>query len=599
MIKLKYLKKLFAFVLIFIFIVSLVPIKTFNAIATESDNTLVNTTTEDSTGDDLLGDTLDDDSDVITEDLDESAMVHFTMRVRWGNVIEESLDIEEENFDGEISVSGNARVSLERTLLFEKHSNIADDIISKKNPVLWKSLIYSHWDGVLVTVSSPSNENVTISAGNESITKSAKEFYDSSEPIIVDEDEDGKEIVIKTYPASKHPSIFLKVFWGKIDKTSYNEKRCVEGLENSTIKCWLPLLNADGSLSINNSGKLKLIKPLRFEWPDKILSKSESQIDWRSRLYGGVDGVLVKLKLNANELDSSDELTVSFDNHGDNFPKSYSILDLYHNRYTEYIIDEGYGVAFQVWRRPNRSIIRIKNKPTVYVVEDGVKQPIPSEEVLASQGMTFDDVELVDQDEADTYSDGDPINYIDGTIVQEEGTPEVYVIENGEKKHIKDPNSFVGLGYSWNNIVKVKRDVLGLFRKGVDLKANSIHPEGALIRVAGNSKVYVIEGGRRVPISDIQLFNARRYDWGKVLIVNENQAKKFAIGESLVYPDGSLLRAGNGNVYRINQGRKQWVRSADDFRKAGYKAEKVLNVDDSILESFKDGLDIVADDIVE
>ncbi|MCK4591876.1 hypothetical protein KAT63_00380, partial [Candidatus Parcubacteria bacterium] len=214
MIKLKYLKKLFAFVLIFIFIVSLVPIKTFNAIATESDNTLVNTTTEDSTGDDLLGDTLDDDSDVITEDLDESAMVHFTMRVRWGNVIEESLDIEEENFDGEISVSGNARVSLERTLLFEKHSNIADDIISKKNPVLWKSLIYSHWDGVLVTVSSPSNENVTISAGNESITKSAKEFYDSSEPIIVDEDEDGKEIVIKTYPASKHPSIFLKVFWG-------------------------------------------------------------------------------------------------------------------------------------------------------------------------------------------------------------------------------------------------------------------------------------------------------------------------------------------------------------------------------------------------
>ncbi|MCK4592831.1 hypothetical protein KAT63_05365, partial [Candidatus Parcubacteria bacterium] len=255
--------------------------------------------------------------------------------------------------------------------------------------------------------------------------------------------------------------------------------------------------------------------------------------------------------------------------------------------------------AFQVWRRPNRSIIRIKNKPTVYVIEDGVKQPIPSEEVLASQGMTFDDVELVDQDEADTYSDGDPINYIDGTIVQEEGTPEVYVIENGEKKHIKDPNSFVGLGYSWNNIVKVKRGVLGLFRKGVDLKANSIHPEGALIRVAGNPKVYVIEGGRRVPISDIQLFNARRYDWGKVLVVNENQAKKFAIGTSLVYPDGSLLRAGNGNVYRINQGRKQWVRSADDFRKAGYKAEKVLNVDDSILESFKDGLDIVADDIVE
>ncbi|MCK4891259.1 MAG: hypothetical protein KAS78_01190, partial [Candidatus Pacebacteria bacterium] len=128
---------------------------------------------------------------------------------------------------------------------------------------------------------------------------------------------------------------------------------------------------------------------------------------------------------------------------------------------------------------------------------------------------------------------------------------------------------------------------------------NSIHPEGALIRVAGNPKVYVIEGGKRVPISDIQLFNARKYDWSKVLVVNENQANKFQIGESLAYPDGSLLKAKNGKIYMINQNKKQWIRSADDFRKAGYKAEKVLDVDDSTLESFKDGLDVVADDIVE
>ena len=567
MIKTKSLKKLLSVIMVFAFAVSLVPANIPSSGATE------------------------------TAVSSENQMLHFVMQVRWGNVIGEAENINEANFNGSISVSENARVSLQRALLFEKHNADADKIISKNNPVSWISLIYNHYDGVKVTVSSLADNEVTITTTEGTVTKTAQELYDLTDQYAEDLD-DGREIVIDVYPAQKDPSFFLKVFWGKIDKNEYNERRCAAGTEG-TARCLLPLLNADGSFRIDDGGTLNLIKPLRFESPDKIDSQSDTEISWTSRLYGGVDGILVNLKLNADELDEDDTITMDFTNHQTSFPKSYGILDLYHNKYTEDIIASGYGVAFQVWRKTNRHLIRVRNNPTVYMIEDDVKRPIPSEEVLASQGLTFDDVEVVEQEEADTYADGDATNYSDGTIVQEEGTLEVYVIENGEKKHIQDENAFTGLGYSWGNIVKVKAGILGLYRNGNPLKANSIHPEGALIRVAGNPKVYVIEGGRRVPISDIQLFNARRYDWGKVLVVNEDQAKKFAMGESLAYPDGSLLRAENGNVYRINQGRKQHIRSADDFRKAGYKAEKVLNVDDSVLNSFKDGLDVVADDIVE
>lgn len=567
MIKIKSLKKSLSVIMIFAFVVSLVPANVPSSGATE------------------------------TTVSSENQMLHFVMQVRWGNVIGEVEDDAEANFDGSISVSENARVSLQRTLLFEEHNADADKIILKKNPVSWTSLIYNHYDGAKVTVSSPADNEVTITTTAGSITKTAQELYDLSDQLVEDLG-DGKEIVIDVYPAQENPSFFLKVFWGKIDKTEYNEKRCAAGTEG-TARCILPLLNADGSFKIDSGGTLKFIKPLRFEFPDKIDSQSDTEINWTSRLYGGVDGILVNLKLNADELDKEDTITMDFTNHQVSFPKSYSILDLYHNKYTEDIIASGYGVAFQVWRKTNRQLIRVKNKAMVYMIEDDVKRAVPNPEIFASQGLDFDDVEVVEQEEADTYMNGDATNYSDGTIVQEEGKPEVYVIENGEKKHIQDPTSFEGLGYNWGNIVRAKAGILGLYRSGNPLKANSIHPEGALIRVAGNPKVYVIEGGRRVPISDIQLFNARRYDWGKVLVVNEDQAKKFAMGESLAYPDGSLLRAENGNVYRINQGRKQHIRSADDFRKAGYKAEKVLNVDDSVLNSFKDGLDVVADDITE
>jgi hypothetical protein len=535
-----------------------------------------------------------------TEMSTDNQMLHFVMKVRWGNVIGEPENASESTFDGSISVSNNARISLERKLLFEKHNNNADKIIQRKDPVSWTSLIYNHWDGVKVLVSSPASDNVVIDIpGQGTITKTAKEFYDMSKPYTEDVS-NGREIVVKVYPV-KNPKYFLKIIWGKTSRTDYALRSKIESDEVIALrpiaKRLVTLHNASGNLKINDGGTLKLIKKIRFEGRDRITSQTDTQIDWTSYVARGVDGILVKLKLDANNLSASNTITLNFTEA--NWSKNFSVVDLYHDKITTETIKNGYGAILQVWRKPNRSLIRVKNKPTVYMIEDGVKQPIPSEEVLSSQGLTFDDVEIVEQDEADTYADGDAVNYADGTIVREEGKPEVYVIENGEKKHIQDPKAFADLGYNWNSIIKVRPGILGLYRNSSPLKSNSIHPEGALIREAGTPTVYVIKGGRRVPISSIQLFNAHGFDWNKVLIVNKKQKNRFKQGDVLEYPDGSLLRDLSGKVYKIDQGKKRWIRSSDDFSKAGYRANKILDVDDSALSNLEEGPDIVADDTVE
>lgn len=558
--KIKSLKKLAGFAVIFAFVASLFPAGSLSVQATQVTSA--------------------------------NPMLHFVMQVRWGNVIGEPANSAETNFDGSIAVSSDARVSLQRTLLFDAHNENADKITSQKDPVSWNSLIYGHWDGVKIAVSSPANDNVTITTTQGNMTKTAQEFYNMKEQYIQDVEE-GREIVVNVYPASENPNYFLKVFWGKVDRESYIQERCATGTEG-TAKCSLSLVNGDGSFKIDSAGTLKLIKTLRFEPPDKINSESDTEITWTSRLYGGVDGILVNLKLNSAELDRSDTVTLNFTKGG--WTKSFSIIDLYHNGFTQEIVKNGYGVVLQVWKKPNRSLIRVKNEPTVYVVEDGVKQPIPSEEVLSSQGLTFDDVEVVEKEEADTYASGDPINYADGAVVQEEGKPEVYVIANGEKKHIQDPKAFTDLGYNWNGIIKVKAGILGLYRSGDPLKSDSVHPEGALIRVAGNPTVYVIKGGKRVPLSSIQLFNAYKFDWNKVLVVDENQKDKFQESSALEYPDGSLLRSSDGKVYKIDQGKKRWVRSAEDLAGAGYKSDEIVNVSSAEIDSFGEGVDIVADD---
>ena len=176
---------------------------------------------------------------------------------------------------------------------------------------------------------------------------------------------------------------------------------------------------------------------------------------------------------------------------------------------------------------------------------------------------------------------------------------EVYVIADGEKKHITDPTAFAALGYNWNNVVVVKPGALGFYRLRTSMKLNSVHPEGALIREKGTNTVYLIEGGKKKPISSLNIFNARRLNWNKVLVISNAQMKKFQLGTTLRYPDGALISI-NGKVYVMDKGEKRWVRSGDDLTGAGYSADDVIKVTDTTevadLETTPEGYDIIADD---
>ena len=614
MFKTKKLKKLLSIVMVFAFVASIVPVTDLKATTS--------------------GETLDG-----TETSPTNKMLHFVVSARWGNVIGEPTNSDKSNFDGSVSVSSSARVSLERTLLFERHNlpvptdcsdtdssevlacdvgevYIADSITKRKDPVSWNSIIYGHWDGVKVLVSSPANDSVIIKTNEGTVTMTAQAFYDLSEPYIEDVGE-GREIVVKVYPI-KDPKYFLKVLWGGTSRADYairSEEASEVEVSDATVSSdanavvassyFKKTINnitwhdASGSFQINGGGEIKLVRPLRFERNDKIiLSNSKERIEWTSYVAQGVDGILTRLNLDADSLDDSDTVTLSFTKA--DWSKDFNVVDLYHDRMTLAKVADGYGVILQVWKRPNRSLIRVKGDTRVYMIEDGVKQWIPSPAVLESQGLSFDNVEDVDADEAATYGDAEEICYADGSMVREEGTEEVYVIADGEKKHITDPTAFAALGYKWGNVVVVKPGALSFYRLRTAMRSNSVHPEGALIREEGTNTVYLIEGGKKKPISSLNIFNARRLSWNKVLVVNKAQMNKFQLGATLKYPDGALVKDPDGKVYIMDKGEKRWVRSGDDLTGAGYSAEDIIEVTDPTevadLEETVEGYDIVADD---
>lgn len=533
-----------------------------------------------------------------------SDMLHFVVTVRWGNVRGDVIDKTETNFDGSINVGSEAKVSLIRTLLFEKHNDIADKITSERDPVSWNSIIYGHWDGLRALVSSPANENVTITTAQGTVTKTAQQLLQLKEPFIFDVG-NGKEIVIETHRAPKKAFI-AKIIWGATDRNDYlaSNRDCdrimaqTPGADNLSsplpIKCRaLTKENFSGSLAIENGAQMKLLRELRWEKHDRIISREPSEISWNSYIFGGVDGVLVKFDLNRN-ISKDSQVTLTFPEQ--DWSRSISLLKLYHEKHIKKEIKPGYGVSVSVWQHPDRRLIRARNDYKIYMMEDGLRRHIPNPRVFEDRGLDWNEVVVVEPDEVEVEPEGEALSYTEGTLIRGDG-PEVYAISNGEKRHIRNPLVFQKLKYNWKNIIKVDNAELDIYPTGAPLDESSDYPDSTLIRAEGEPTVYVVEGDKLKPVTSPEAFASHNYRWNRVKVVDRSLKGQYKIAEPLKLGDGSLVRDPSGKIYNINHGKKRWIRTGDDFVKAGFKWDKVVDVTREEISDLEEDEDVVAEDL--
>ena len=105
-----------------------------------------------------------------------------------------------------------------------------------------------------------------------------------------------------------------------------------------------------------------------------------------------------------------------------------------------------------------------------------------------------------------------------------------------------------------------------------------------LLRAVGSHKVYKLEGGKKHWIRTAGEFNAAGYKWGDI---QEVSAETLASYQNAVLSD--LLRAiGDHKVYRIKDGKKCWIKTIREFNAAGHKWEDVEEVSAQDLDDYPD-----------
>lgn len=116
---------------------------------------------------------------------------------------------------------------------------------------------------------------------------------------------------------------------------------------------------------------------------------------------------------------------------------------------------------------PQGALLQDKKTGGVFYVEDGIKYPVWSKEVLTINYNKKYKTVKVSSEELDKYATAaNGLKLHDGVLVKTKTDSKVYVISNGERRWIANESSFNQLGYSWSDVVTVSDKVFSLHSEG-------------------------------------------------------------------------------------------------------------------------------------
>lgn len=194
--------------------------------------------------------------------------------------------------------------------------------------------------------------------------------------------------------------------------------------------------------------------------------------------------------------------------------------------------------------RPNGVLVIEAGTPTIYLVDNGKKRHIVTPLAALTNGLNLNYAHPVSSAEIALLENGASVNVKEGTLLKTNSSPSVYIIDDtttGQvKRHISSASAMDAFGLKSSQIHTAAQAVLDSYGNGPDLSISSAIPDGRLIKTDASPTVYLVQSGERRRISSLLVFNSYGFTEGDVNIVAEDRVNQLASGSSF-----SLLRSGS------------------------------------------------------
>ena len=237
---------------------------------------------------------------------------------------------------------------------------------------------------------------------------------------------------------------------------------------------------------------------------------------------------------------------------------------------------------------PNGTLMKSTTSGDVWLVRNGRRTRITGPSALATFG-TWSEVVVV----SDAVLNVIPVvgaGYRDGALVRPPDG-KVYLISDGRRRHVVDPNVFAALGLSWAAVRDVASNAAVTNFDGPPITDANRLPDGLFVKTAASPALYVIVDGVARHIPTPAVLDSYRVTMGEVAVVSDALLATARPGTSphAGFRDGTLIRAGDGRMFLISMGLRRHIAGPSVLTALGYAASPPVAVSNGELTLHAEG----------
>lgn len=217
---------------------------------------------------------------------------------------------------------------------------------------------------------------------------------------------------------------------------------------------------------------------------------------------------------------------------------------------------------------PDSTLLKTSDSIRVYVIIQGKKKWIATPEVFETLGYKWTAITVVDANTLKSIPD------FEDNLIRANGDIKVYMVVNGIRHHIPNPDIFLDYGFLWGDVKDVPQATIDQYRLV------------RLIRESGQPNIYYLSSsGIKKWIPTVDIFNSYNNSWADIQVVSKK--------EMASYPVSNLMRlAGSPDVYLISNTTKRLIPSITVFNNNNYDWNNVLEANQTEFNWFKTGSNV-------
>ena len=279
-------------------------------------------------------------------------------------------------------------------------------------------------------------------------------------------------------------------------------------------------------------------------------------------------------------------------------PANLATAALYN--YTPHVYNGNYNFQ-KIWQQffshtfIDGSLVQVEGEPGVWLIQDGKKRPFHSHGALVSRYDTSYII-TVKKSDLDAYPKGDPIKFAQYSLVKS-SDGRIYLLVDDYKRHITDMEVFRKLGFNPEEVEDVTAQDLAYYQDGNPITLEDAYPTGALLQDPSSGGVYFVNNGEKAPLID-PIFLKTKFKGEKIIKSTAEELTKYTKVEPVKFSDGILLKTTlDPSVYVISNGAKRLITSGEAFEAHGFKWDNILAVHPRVLALYDNGEPLTIDSL--